>query len=177
MGRGFQNPLPSGGCFFWEFSGTPTGIALSCLSLGFFGGFSFFFNVYLFLKERDRARAGEGQRKGDTESKAGSRFWAVSTEPDTGLELTNCEIMTWAKVGHLTDWATRRPYHWGSLEGAQSLGQICSKFEFNMWISRSTMDQEKEYGCLGYIPSFWRWHPFPGKIGRASCRERVCLYV
>ena len=26
---------------------------------------------------------------------------ADSSEPDTGLELTNCEIMTWAEVGHL----------------------------------------------------------------------------
>ena len=28
-----------------------------------------------------------GQREGDTESEAGSRIWAVSTEPDVGLEL------------------------------------------------------------------------------------------
>ena len=53
---------------------------------------------------------GEGQREGDTESEAGSRVWAVSTESDMGLEPTNHEIVTWAKVGHLTDWATRRSY-------------------------------------------------------------------
>ena len=35
-------------------------------------------------KERDR----------NTESKAGSRLSAVSTEPDVGLELTNHKIMT-----------------------------------------------------------------------------------
>ena len=34
------------------------------------------------------------EREGDTESKAGSRFQAVSTEPDAGLELTDSEIMT-----------------------------------------------------------------------------------
>ena len=34
------------------------------------------------------------EREGDTESKAGSRLRAVSTEPDAGLELTSCEIMT-----------------------------------------------------------------------------------
>ena len=44
--------------------------------------------------ERDRARAGEGERQGDTESEAGSGFRAISTEPGTGLEPTNCEIMT-----------------------------------------------------------------------------------
>ena len=39
--------------------------------------------------------SGEGaEREGDTESEAGSRLRAVSTQPDTGLELTNGEIMT-----------------------------------------------------------------------------------
>ena len=37
---------------------------------------------------------GEAEREGDTESRAGSRLGAVSTEPDMGLELTSCEIMT-----------------------------------------------------------------------------------
>ena len=34
------------------------------------------------------------EREGDTESEAGSRLRAVSTEPNTGLELMSCEIMT-----------------------------------------------------------------------------------
>ena len=34
------------------------------------------------------------EREGDTESEAGSRLRAVSTEPDAGLEPTNREIMT-----------------------------------------------------------------------------------
>ena len=46
---------------------------------------------------------GEEERKGDTESEAGSRLRAVSTEPDTGLKLTNREIMTRAEVSRLTD--------------------------------------------------------------------------
>ena len=37
---------------------------------------------------------GGAERKGDTESESGSRLPAVSTESDTGLELTNREIMT-----------------------------------------------------------------------------------
>ena len=59
-----------------------------------------FFNVYLFLRERQSERESvcvsrEGaEREGDTESKAGSRLRAVSTEPEAGLELTNCEIVT-----------------------------------------------------------------------------------
>ena len=39
-------------------------------------------------------RGGGAEREGDPELEAGSRFQAVSTEPDEGLELTNCEIMT-----------------------------------------------------------------------------------
>ena len=37
---------------------------------------------------------GGAEREGDTESKAVSRLWAVSTEPEVGLEPTNSEIMT-----------------------------------------------------------------------------------
>ena len=37
---------------------------------------------------------GRAEREGDTESNAGSRLPADSTEPDAGLELTNREIMT-----------------------------------------------------------------------------------
>ena len=37
---------------------------------------------------------GRAEREGDTESEAGSRLRAVSAEPDAGLELTSCEIVT-----------------------------------------------------------------------------------
>ena len=37
---------------------------------------------------------GRSEREGDTESEAGSRFQAVSTDPDAGLELMDLEIMT-----------------------------------------------------------------------------------
>ena len=58
------------------------------------------------------------EREGDTESKAGSRLWAVSAEPDAGLKPTNREIMTWAEVGRLTDWATQAPQFGSLLIGA-----------------------------------------------------------
>ena len=46
-------------------------------------------------REREGKRAEEGQREdGDTESKADSKLWAVSTDPDVGLEPMNCKIMT-----------------------------------------------------------------------------------
>ena len=55
----------------------------------------------IFERERERQRASrEGaEREGDTESEAGSRLWALRTEPDTGFKLTDCEIMTWGVVG------------------------------------------------------------------------------
>ena len=37
---------------------------------------------------------GGAEREGDTESEAGSRLRAVSTEPDAGFEVTEWEIMT-----------------------------------------------------------------------------------
>ena len=64
--------------------------------------------MFIFEREKQCEWGGaEGQR--GIESKAGSRFWVVSTEPDTGLEPTNREIKTWAEVGHLTNWATQTP--------------------------------------------------------------------
>ena len=58
---------------------------------------------------------GGAEREGDTESETGSRLWAVNTEPDAGLELTDREIMTWAEVGRSTDWATQVPLPIGNL--------------------------------------------------------------
>ena len=52
---------------------------------------------------------GGTETEGDTESKAGSRLWAVSTEPDAGLEPTDREIITWAAVGRPTNQATQAP--------------------------------------------------------------------
>ena len=43
-------------------------------SLFIFNIFGCFFNGYLFLRERDRARVGEEQRERDAESKAGARL-------------------------------------------------------------------------------------------------------
>ena len=62
----------------------------------------FFLNVYFFERGGDES-------EGDTESEAGSWLWAVSTEPNARLEPTNCEIMTGAKVGCLTEWAAQAP--------------------------------------------------------------------
>ena len=52
--------------------------------------------------------AGEGQRERETESEAGSRLWAVSTEPDAGLELMQDHDRSQSWTLHLTE-PPRRP--------------------------------------------------------------------
>ena len=89
------------------------------------------FFLHLFLRDRERQGMSRGgaETEGDTESKAGFRFWAVSTEPDVGLEPTNCKIMTWAQIGRLTKWATQAPLDVDTLkdETAGPLGQTSRK--------------------------------------------------
>ena len=71
--------------------------------------FFFYFLMFIFERESKHMSRGGAERAGDTESEAGSRLWLISTEPDAGLELANREIMTWAEVRRLTDWATQAP--------------------------------------------------------------------
>ena len=72
-------------------------------------GLLFLTFIYFWDRERQSMNGGGSERDGDTESETGSRLWAVSTEPDAGLKLTYREIVTWAEVGRLTDWATQVP--------------------------------------------------------------------
>ena len=62
--------------------------------------------IYVWDREKQSMSGRGAEREGDTESKAGARLWAASTEPNTGLKLVTCEIMTWAEVRRLTDWDT-----------------------------------------------------------------------
>ena len=68
--------------------------------------------IYFWDRERQSMNRGGAEREGDTESETGSRLWAVSTEPDAGLELTDHDIMTGAEVGCLTNQATQAPHYW-----------------------------------------------------------------
>ena len=65
--------------------------------------------MFIFEREKQSMSGGGAEREGDTEPEAGSGLWAVGTEPEMGLEPTDREIMTWAEVGRLTDWATQAP--------------------------------------------------------------------
>ena len=94
-------------------SGAPLGFIFTfLLAFNTFLLFIFYFFltfIYFWDRERQSMNGGGSERGGDTESETGSRLWAVSTEPDTGLELPDCVIVTWAEVGRLTDWATQAP--------------------------------------------------------------------
>ena len=73
--------------------------------------FIFIFKIFLmfihFWERQRQSASGGGEREAGSE--AGSSLWDVSTEPDVGLKPMNHEIVTWTKVGHLTDWATQVP--------------------------------------------------------------------
>ena len=45
-------------------------------------------------RETEHEQGRGREREGDTESEAGSRLWAISPEPNVGLELTDHEILT-----------------------------------------------------------------------------------
>ena len=77
--------------------------------------------MFIIERQRQGTCAVGAEREGDTESEASSRLWAVSTEPDAGLKPTSPEIMTWAEVRCLTDWATQAP-----LDHLRSLNVVVS---------------------------------------------------
>ena len=60
--------------------------------------------IYFWAREKQSMSGGGTEREGDTESEAGSRLWAVRAQTHSG------EIMTYAEVRHLTDWAIQAPY-------------------------------------------------------------------
>ena len=60
----------------------------------------------MFLFEREWR---EGQREKETEDLKG--LHTERGQPKVGFKLTNHEIMTWATVRCLTDWATQVPHN------------------------------------------------------------------
>ena len=52
------------------------------------------FLMFIFIFEIEHEQRRGREREGNTESEAGCRLWAVSTEPNMGLKPTNHEIMT-----------------------------------------------------------------------------------
>ena len=81
--------------------------------------FIIFWCLFIFEKENTSWGWGTAEREGSTESEAGSRLWAISTEPKGGLKLTNGEIMTWAKNRSSTNWVTQVPWRQSLQKGVQ----------------------------------------------------------
>ena len=61
--------------------------------------------MFIFEREREREAKHEWGRGREREAQNPKQ----APEPDMGLKPMNCKIMTWAKVGHSTDWATQVP--------------------------------------------------------------------
>ena len=64
-----------------------------------------FFKVYLFILRETMSDQGRGRERG--RQIVWSRLCVDGRGPDTGLELTNLEIMTWTEVRCLPNWATQ----------------------------------------------------------------------
>ena len=62
--------------------------------------------IYFWEREREN-KQGRGTERGRKTIPKG--LCADSKQHDAGLELINHEIITWAKVGCLTEWATQVP--------------------------------------------------------------------
>ena len=153
----------------------------------FFWMFLFYFWEWVCVWERDRDRervreraggeAGGGQRF--RESQTGSKLWAVSTEPDVGLELTNCKIMTWAEVGHLTDWATQASLKHAFITLAFSVtvwwdapfsslcvatGFFCTNLQNGTVIRLATFSTSPFSGWKTDLSGYWDFH-VPARCG------------
>ena len=137
---------------------------------------------YLFFeRQRESTRQGGAEREGDTESEAGSRLWVVSTEPDVGLELTDCEIMTWAEGRRPTNCATQAPhvvfykyFLFASFECKQSrCVQILSEFKR---LKKSTIKQKNSvlmvFCIVGILEE--KFHTKDDSSKPQSAREPSC---
>ena len=60
-----------------------------------------FSHLFIFDRERQSVSREGAERERDTGSEAASRLWAVSTEPEAGLELMSCEIVRYLYLTEL----------------------------------------------------------------------------
>ena len=84
--------------FFFSFPRSPLSFVFVSLKIVEVPVICFLKFIYLFWereRERERENRGGAGREGE---RIPSRLHTVSTEPNVGLELTNCEIMTLAKI-------------------------------------------------------------------------------
>ena len=119
---------------------------------------------------------GGAERDGDTESEAGSRLWAISPEPDAGLELTDCEIVTWAEVGRLTDWATQAPHQYLSFFSLSLLSLFACQTTDTLMpeVNKATLVLMESQPISPWIAVICRQH---GEGKYQGCRRRECDLV
>ena len=94
------------------------------------------FLMFIYFWERQRQNASElrTETEGDTESKAGSRLRAASTEPEVGPKPMNREIVTWAET-------KSRTLNWLSHPGAPTL-----YYFFKVYLFLREREREHERG-------------------------------
>ena len=65
--------------------------------------------IYFWERERERQSASKegAEREREIQNPKQAPGSALSAEPNTELKPTSHEIMSWAEVGRLTDWATQ----------------------------------------------------------------------
>ena len=117
------------------------------------------FLMFIFEREHEQGRGRE--REGDTESAAGSGLWAVCTEPDRGLKPTNREIVTWAEVRRLADWATQAPHR------SLLICYPCVQFE----LSRSSAF----LALSGFQPLVWGSLTLPSELKLGREKDKLKL--
>ena len=66
--------------------------------------------MFIFEREKETVWAGEGQREREIQTLRQAPGSELSARVHHMAELKSGEIMTWAEVGHLTDWATQAPH-------------------------------------------------------------------
>ena len=90
-------------------------------------------------KEAEHERGRGREREIQNPRQAPSRLWAVSTEPDGGLKLTNHEIMIWGEVRRLNNWAIQVPltYFW-------KVYLFILRVRLRVWEGEGQREREKE---------------------------------
>ena len=97
-------------------------------------------------RERERERRwGRGRERG--KGRIPSRLCSQSAEPDAGLKLTNCEILTWAKVQSGT-------FNQLSHPGAPNL---CLFLTCNWWVPTRILSLY--FYFISFPCSTWFWKP------------------
>ena len=74
--------------------------------------------MFIYFWERDGERERENEHGRSRERETQNPKQAPGFEVDAGLRLTNCKMVAWAEVRHLTDWAIQVPCQY-SIKGQE----------------------------------------------------------